>query len=206
MAAADKINMDGTATLIVAWRGGRHAFARGLKAGGDVIEVLTGYAATTAQMINDGQGRIYDPGDEQDEERDYLSANREELLDTALLAQIERGSSLPLIPPDELRDRRIALYALLVGNNPASRSIFIRKGSPVKLATKNLIAIFDETLTRVTAPILAFDETFDIVLTPTDVVVLNQPNFEALFKESDAVLAKTAEWADDLGKALPISD
>ena len=89
MAAADKINMDGTATLIVAWRGGRHAFARVLKAGGDVIEVLTGYAATTAQMINDGQGRIYDPGDEQDEERDYLSANREELLDTALLAQIE---------------------------------------------------------------------------------------------------------------------
>jgi hypothetical protein len=206
MAAAEEIGTDGTATLIVAWRGGRNAYCRVVKAGGDVIATLRDYAIAAVQRISQGDGRAYDPDDMQEQEEAFLSADREELLDTALLTQLERGASLPLVTPDNLRQQKIALYALLIGNDPSSRTIFIRKGSPVRLAMKGrLVAVFDETLTRVTEPILAFDEQFDIVLKQNKVWILDQRNFEGLFKESEAVLAKTAKWVEDLGEALPIS-
>jgi hypothetical protein len=206
MAAADEISTDGAATLIVAWRGGRNAYCRVVKAGGQVIETLREYAATAAQRINEGDARAYDPDDEQEEEQAFLLADREELLDTALLIQIEQGASLPLVTPDDLRHRTIALYGLLIEDDPGSRTIFIRRGSPVKLATKSLIAIFDQTLTRVTDPILAFDQKYDVVLKQDGVWILDQRNFEGLFKESEAVLAKTAKWVEDLGKSLPIDE
>jgi hypothetical protein len=207
MATTGEIDTDGAATLIVAWRGGPHAYCRVVKAGRDVIETMRGYAVTAVQRISGGDGRAYDPDDIQEQEQAFLSADREELLDTALLAQIERGASLPLVTPDDLRRQRITLYALLIGNNPSSRTSFIRKGSPVKLAMQGrLVTVFDQTLTRVTEPILAFDEKFDIVLKEDTAWILDQRNFEGLFKESEAVLSKTAKWVDDLAVALPMSD
>ena len=206
MAKVYEIGTDGAATLIVAWRGGRNVYCRVLKAGGDVIDMLRSYAALAVQHLQDSDGRAYDPDDQQEDEQVYLSASREELLDTVLMAQIERGSSLPLVAPDDLRHHTIVLYALLMGGDPSSRTIFIRKGSPVKLATKSLVAIFDQTLTRVTDPILAFDQNFDVIIRGEGVWVLNQRNFEGLFKETEAVLAKTAKWAEELAQSLPISD
>ena len=206
MPISEDIDMDGAATLVVAWRSGRHANARVLKAGRDVITVLRGYAKDSLQHVTQGQGRQYNPDDEQEEEDSYLSASQDELLDTALLTQIKRGSSLPLISPEDVRTQRLTLYALLVGNSPASRAIFVRRTNPVSLASKGLIAIFDKTLTRITQPILAFDASFDLMLYGNEVWIFNQRSFEALFKESEAVLAQTARWVDSLGQALPISE
>jgi hypothetical protein len=75
----------------------------------------------------------------------------------------------------------------------------------VSLATKGVVAISDDTLTRVTRPILAFDSAFDAILLGRSVWVLNQKNFEGLFRESEAVLARTPEWVDHLNQVLPIS-
>jgi Domain of unknown function (DUF4868) len=207
MPLGEDIDVDtDAATLVVAWRSGRFAACRVVKAGGEVIDTLRGYAKDSLRLVQESRGRQYNPDDIQESEDIYLSANQEELLDTALLAQIKRGASLPEVTPDDLRKKRLALYALLVGNDPDSRLIFIRKGNPVSLATKGLVAIFDRTLTRVTHPILAFDATFDLILYMNEALIFSQPNFEALFKESDAVLAQTAKWVDDLGEILPIAE
>jgi len=195
-----------TATLVVAWRSGRFAACRVVKAGGEVIDALRGYAKDSLRLVQEGQGLPYNPDDIQEIEDIYLSANQEELLDTALLEQLKRGASLPQVTPDDLRKKRLALYALLIGNDPDSRLIFIRKGNPVSLASKGLVAVFDRTLTRVTRPILAFDAAFDLILYLNEALIFNQRNFEALFKESDAVLALTARWVDDLGEILPIAE
>lgn len=49
---------------------------------------------------------------------------------------------------------------------------------------------------------------FLTVATPTgsSVWILNQKNFEGLFKESEAVLARTSEWVNQLSQVLPIAD
>ena len=205
MAAIEQIDIGADATLIVAWRAGHNAQGAMLKAGGDVIDALRGHARDSLNTIAAGNGRPYNPDDEQEEETPFLTANQDELLDTALLEELRLGASLPLIGPGELRKRTLALYALLIGNDPDSRAIFVRKGNPVSLATKSVVAVFDDTLTRVTQPILAFDPTFDVILLESSVWVLNQKNFESLFKESDAVLARTSEWVDQLNQVLPIT-
>jgi Domain of unknown function (DUF4868) len=205
MAAIQQIDMSAAATLIVAWRVGHNAHGAMLKAGGEVIDALRGHARDSLNTIAAGNGRPYNPDDEQEEETPFLTANQDELLDTALLEQLCLGASLPLIGPGDLKKRTLALYALLIGDDPDSRAIFVRKGNPVSLATKSVVAIFDDTLTRVTRPILAFDSAFDVLLLESSVWVLNQKNFESLFKESEAVLARTSEWVDQLNQVLPIT-
>lgn len=206
MGAIQEIDVTGAATLIVAWRTGRTARGAMLRAGGQVIDALREYASEALGVIATGPGRPYNPDDEQDEDDAVLTASQDELLDTALLEQLRTGSSLPLIGPGELRNHTLALYALLLGDDPDSRAIFVRKGNPVSLATKSVVAVLDNTLTRVTQPILAFDSTFDVILLGNSAWIMNQKNFEALFKESEAVLARTSEWADQLNQALPIAD
>lgn len=206
MGAIQEVDIAAAATLVVAWRTGHHARGAVLRAGGQVTDVMRGYAREALDTVASGHGRPYNPDDEQDEDAAFLTASQDELLDTALLAQLRRGASLPLIAADELRRRTLALYALLIGDDPDSRAIFVRKGNPVSLAAKGLVAVFDDALTRVTRPILAFDSAFDVVLLDSSVWILNQANFEGLFKESEAVLARTSEWADQLGQVLPIAD
>ncbi|MCX4097663.1 Kiwa anti-phage protein KwaB-like domain-containing protein [Nocardia sp. alder85J] len=194
-----------TATLVVAWRSGRNAHGRALKAGGDVTSSLRRYAMEALNKIDSTEGRRYDPSDEQDDECSYLDTDREELLDTALLDTIFKAASLSQAIDDDLRSHSIALYALVIGNDPDKLTAFVRKGNPVQLAKKSLVALFDQTLTRVEKPLLAFDTFYDVIIRPSQVHILHQKNFETLFKESEAVLAKTSEWAESLGKALPIS-
>lgn len=196
---------DESAVVVVAWRMGKKAHARVVKAGGDVTAELRSYAAATENKILNGSGRDYDPNDEQDEETTYLKADREELLDTALLEEILKGASLPLASDEVLRERPLVLYALLTGNDPGRLRAYVRKKSPVYLGKKGLVTLFDQTLTRVEKPLLAFDEFFDLVIYPQDVKILHQKNFEGLFKESQAVLAKTFEWAESLSKSIPLS-
>jgi hypothetical protein len=206
MPLSEEIDMNALATLVVAWRSGQNAYVRVVKAGGDVTEALREHAKAAIDKITNRQGRPYNPDDEQADECPFLTTDRSELLDTALLEQLNRGASLPLATSDEIRKQTLALYALLIGNEPDSRITFVRRGNPVRLATKSIVGVFDQTLTRVRQPILAFDSSFDVVFRGNAVWVMNQKNFEALFKESDAVLAKTAEWAESLNGFLPMAD
>jgi hypothetical protein len=190
----------------VVWRSGHGAAGAVLKAGGEVIEALRGHAQESVDIVMSRAGRPYNPDDEQDDDVPFLTADQDELLDTALLEQLRLGSSLPLIGPDELRKRRPALYALLIGDDPGSRLIFVRKANPVSLAAKSVVAVFDDTLTRVMQPVLAFDSAFDVILLGSSVWILDQKNFEGLFKDSEAVLARTSEWVEQINQVLPIAD
>lgn len=193
------------ATLVVAWRSGKIAACRVVRTDREIITGLLEHAEKILQIVRNREGRAYDPDDAHSDDNGYLSASQEELLDTALLAQIKRGDDLPPITLDELGTKRLALYALLVGDNADTRLVFIRKGSPVSLTTRSLVGIFDQRLERVTNPILSFDSTFDLILYGNDAWIFNQANFEGLFKESAAVLAKTAQWVDELSQFLPIA-
>ena len=74
----------------------------------------------------------------------------------------------------------------------------------MKLASKGIIAVFKDSLDRIDAPIFAFEPRFDVIITTNQVWALNQKAFESLFKDSEAVLAKTSEWVESLSGHLPI--
>ena len=200
-----ELDLEAAATLVVVWRSGRYAHGRAVRAGGEVTNQLRLFARRALERVARGELLAYDPNDEQADDSYCLEADRGELLDTALLEQVMRASALQLVSPDELRRRRLALYALVIGNDPDRQTAFIRKGNAVSLATKSMVAVFDDGLRKVEEPILAFDERYDMIVYPGMVHILNQRNFEALFRESDAVLAKVGEWVKGLRKSLPMS-
>ena len=163
------------------------------------------FATDALEFIEDSPGAVYDPGAEQDEDDGFLRASTDELLDTALLAEVRKGHSLDPVTTDDLR-RSIALYALAVGEDPEKLTIFVRRRTPVQLARKGIVAtLVDQSLTKVKDALFAFDREFDFIIYPDHVHILHQKNFEALFKESEAVLAKTAEWVAQLKDAVPMS-
>ena len=59
----------------------------------------------------------------------------------------------------------------------------------------------NNTLDRVTSLFFAFDRRYDAVITSTDVYILDKNAFEGLFKESNAVLAKTTDWIKEVAKS-----
>jgi hypothetical protein len=205
------IDTSGSASLVVVWRSGKSSHGRVVKAGGEVIAALRHYAETAATVLDShyadtlAPGRRYDPDQEQDD-APFLRLDTEDLLDSTIIEQLRQGASLPTIDSNELRTKRLALYALLIGDDPDARSAFIRASSPLSLTTKGLVALFDQTLTRVVAPVFAFDETFDVVIGQDGAWALNQANFERLFRESAPVLAKTNEWVKSLATLLPIAE
>src|SRR5215467_5751463 len=133
MPLPEEIDMDALATLVVAWRSGRNTYARFVKAGGAVTAALRGYAKEAVSKITNGQGRPYNPDDEQEDECPFLTTDRSELLDTSLLEQLDRGASLLPATAQDMREHALALYAVLIGNDPGSRIVFVRRGNPVSL-------------------------------------------------------------------------
>ena len=209
MRATYDLNLNGSASLVVAWRTDRRAHGRLVKVGGDLVKTLQSYAKDQFAVIAQAEPRPYDPDDIQEEDDcTVLSTNLDEIFDTPLLEELRTGSSLRLIGPSELRERKIVCYALLIGNRSDDRIIFIKKTNPIKLTKKGAISTFlgDQTLTKLSEPLLAFDENFDVVIYRESVWILRQKQFELLFKDSSAVLAKTGQWVNELDKVLPMTD
>ena len=174
-----------------------------MKIGGDVHAAFVDYANDAAAVLDELGSRAYDPDDDQDD-APYLHASRDEAWDVALLDELLRGANLPEVDRDDLK-RAFACYALAVGGSE-SPTLYIRKMSPVQLATKPLIGRFlDGAVTEISEPLLAFDKTFDVIITAESLYALHQKRFEGLFKDSDAVLARAEEWVHALDDRLPLA-
>ncbi|GAA4908832.1 Kiwa anti-phage protein KwaB-like domain-containing protein [Streptomonospora salina] len=198
------IDTSGDATLIVAWRTPKHVHGRTIQFGSDFEDALRRSAEKSVQIIDTGAGKAYDPDDEQGESK-YLTLNHEELQDTEVMKILRKGSSLSDANPTEVEKKNIAFYALLIGNDPRNRSIFMRARNPIRLSGK-LVGILENSLKRVRSPVFQFDSYWDVVITSEKVWTFNQANFERLFKDTDVVLAKTDEWVSKLATFVPIAD
>ncbi|MFE6387231.1 Kiwa anti-phage protein KwaB-like domain-containing protein [Nocardiopsis dassonvillei] len=202
---AGEITTEGAATLIVAWRRTRHVHGRMLRFGGEFGSKLREYAEASVEKINVGSGKSYDPDDEQGE-ADFLTVKHEELQDTEVVSVLRQGASLQNATADELRKKTLAFYALILGDEPENRSVFIKAGNPIKLAGKSLVGVFDNTLTRIHQPLFQFEASWDVIITNDGIWAFDQNRFERLFKETDVVLAKTDEWVEKLAAKVPIAE
>lgn len=204
MAVADIVDKNTPMTLVVAWRTGKKAHGRRIDIAGDVLEAFIDAVNDARAAVNEPNGRDYDPDDEQDD-APYVHAARDEAWDLALLNELLRGRNLNEADATDLK-QRFACYALVVGPSE-SPTLYVRKMNPVALATKPIIGrFFNHAVSRVEEPLLAFDASFDVVVTSDALYALNQKRFEGLFRESDAVLARAGEWVGELDQVLPLAE
>jgi hypothetical protein len=197
------ITPSGDATLVVIWRQGSVVHGRRLKTGGTVAQTLRKFATDCAATLKP-DAPLYDP-DSPPEDDPQRTAPREEAYDTDLLDALSKGGSHPVGKPEDL-DNHIVCWAVAFGVEE-DRMVFVHKNSPIQLARKPLVAGFaDATLTQMSDPVLAFDPNFDLVITPDKLYILDHKDFEGLFKDSDAVLARAKDWSKELTSKLPSTD
>ena len=195
-------NTEGALRLVVVWTSGKLSIGRYVKTATEVEAALRGHAVNATAQLTDGA--VYSP-DTSMEDNSHLEASLDELLDTGLLEELNRASSLPLATEDELRSKPLLCHAVVIGEGDDT-AIFVKKRSPIQLAKKSVVAfLVNNNLDRVETPIFAFDDRYDAVIAKDRVYVLNKDAFEGLFKESQAVLGKADEWVKEVVDAIPMT-
>ena len=126
--------------------------------------------------------------------------------DTAELSSLTNlgvvASTLPPIAPSAL-DLKIQIYAVVVGDD--DRIVFVKRTNPsVAHAGGRWFAPSGQRLTRLEQPAFAFSPGFDLILGAGWVVVLNQSNFEKLFREIGLVDKHIKGWVDGITTHLPM--
>lgn len=197
-----RIATDDPVDLLVAWRAGSTLQGRVIRISPSIQDQLRDVAVAVAAGLM--SGHEYSP-DADLEDDTHLVAGRDQLLDVELLSTLERGPSLDEASETELMQRPLFCYAVLVGSGQ-SPLMFIRKRSPVALLRKSIVArLFSGALDQIDPPLFAFDVTFDVIVTRDKVYILNKALFEALFKESYAVLREIPVWVDRFTHRFPVT-
>lgn len=196
------LTLDGTLHLVVAWASGKSYVARWVKMSNRVAEALKSYAGSAIAGLSDPTP--YAP-DSDLEDNSHMEALIDESLDTALIAELSKGASLDQATSDELRIKPLTCHALVVAGD-SGVTLFVRKRTPIQLAKKSLLAtLVTDTLDELEAPLFAFDNRYDVIITTDKVYVLDKNAFERMFKDSPAVLAKTAEWIGEVADVVPFA-
>jgi hypothetical protein len=112
------------------------------------------------------------------------------------------ATDLATISEDDL-DQRIALYAVVAGEG--DRIALLKRSDPRigYRGKRTFLAILDERLERLEGPTFAFYTSFDLVLGPEWALVVNQGEFERLFRDAGLVEAHIDEWVDGIQTYLP---
>ncbi len=121
------------------------------------------------------------------------------------------ASSLPLLPMSELRDdmgnpkgRSYVFYAAVIGDDADNRVAFVDRWNPYKAALSgHIVTWFGDDLRRITGPLLVFERSFDMVVTDTDIAILDPQAFEAVFRDIDLMVDRVPGWTEAAISALP---
>jgi hypothetical protein len=189
----------GELRLVVAWASGKQSVARFVKTGGDVITELRSHAQTAVEDLTNGAPHTPDT----------------DLETTATWRQIQKSDSTPVCSTNCARARRCPWPRRTSSSPNRCSAMPCRSGpNPIRCSSSGSAlqfslrrsrrgaALVTDTLNRFESPIFAFDNRYDVIVTNTKVYVLNKTAFEGLFKDSDAVLAKTGEWVKEVAKTV----
>jgi hypothetical protein len=193
----DRIHIadDTEIAVVLVFRTGRY-HGRYLEVSPDLASDLRQIARNAAASLQAKQPSDYDPDAEQLDNH-YLVIPNGTLIDDALVEQIRPGADLEQLD-DEYFQRtktKIFCYAIVLGPNDPTRTIFIRKINPLQLNAKPLVGTrVNGVIEKVTTPILAFDNNIDVIITSDRLLALSKDGFGRLFRDDDFVIAHVQTW------------
>lgn len=196
-----RINPTDPVALVVAWRVGAAPQGATVRISPAVQDQLRGIAVAVTGGLT--AGHAYSP-DTDMEDNTHLIAGRDQLLDVELLGILERGANLGEAGVQDLLERPLLCYAIVVGVEQPL--IFVRKRSPVTLLRKSIIAqLLSGALNQIDPPLFAFDALVDVIIAGDEIFILNKRLFEALFKESEVVLSNIPVWVEQFTRGFPVT-
>lgn len=124
-----------------------------------------------------------------------------------LLEALAQGGDLPKLTARELPAAELQFYALVIGDDSASRTVWIRLTN-VRRGLKpdrKIFTTLGDTLTKVLDPIFGFDDDFDMVAADGQLAVLSLGSFKKLFRDNSALAAQIPGWISAITDHLPIA-
>ncbi len=201
------IEKTGDVTLVIAWRKRTSIEGGRVKLGNDVADSLRDICARSLDDLATREAKTYSAETALDPE-EYLVVP-EALLDAdhPVLDLVARVARLETLDASGLPDRPIVFYAMVVGDDPAARTTFVRKTNPVLIARRgrNLFSLGD-ALVRLETPVFAFDDRVDLVVLPEGVIVANLIAFELLFRGEAVLVQRLPEFVAEIAAHLPLAD
>jgi hypothetical protein len=122
-----------------------------------------------------------------------------------VLTALRNGAGLPALPANGLPAGELAFYAMIVGDDPDRRAVFLRRNNPRRgLRGGKWFTRYSDALVRVEDPLFAFDELVDLIYVDDQLIVLSQTAFMGLFRDNAALAAQVPRWVDDIAAHLPL--
>jgi hypothetical protein len=213
----DAVDPDAALTLVVGWRSGTKMRLGRLTLSEEVANDLGAVVAQATADLADRQPEAWTPDADLPDES-YLTMAADTVgthpilakdieQHGTLLAALREGASLAPLPASRLPAAELAFYAMVVGDDPDGRAVFVRRANPRRgLRRGKRFTTYADALVRVEAPIFAFDELIDLVYVEDKLIVLSQTAFMALFRDNAALAAQVPRWVADIAKHLPLVD
>jgi len=111
------------------------------------------------------------------------------------------------LKPTSIPAASIAFYVITIGDDPTSRTAFLRRMNPQRgLGGGRIFSILREVLVEVKDPIFGFDSYVDLVFHQDSVWIMSQASFAALFRENETLAKQIPGWVDDIREYISISD
>jgi hypothetical protein len=218
---------EGSTTLVVAW----HKGAKGYEFGRvRTTQTITNQLRDIAQSVEDGiagwQRKDYAIGDDL-EEGEYMVAQisqerpnlavpqratprRRGAPTTAEPAAFRRAmiafGAMEQVGARFLREKRTAFYGILRGSSLADRVVYLRDINPMKVAQPgNILLSLGDVLSRLTETVFLMDNKIDIIIRPSEIVVINKGVFDRLFFNLSGSAGELDAAVHAALEAVPIS-
>jgi hypothetical protein len=191
--------------LLVAWRQGRSLESGEIRIADDVADHLRAAAHRTLERLQAAELVPYTPEIVLEDDQALYVTDDDLVAESPFTAAVLPEEPPTLLNARSLPERALLLYALSADTNQGPVAL-VRKKNPHPVARPGRIyALLGNTLSEVDRPVFTLDPEFDLLISASGVIALDQNAFELLFRETDAVLARIPEWVAGIADHLPLA-
>ena len=219
------IILESQAELLVGWRSKPgHIEAGAIELSVSVATELSGMCKTTLSRLANMQRRPYGDSLGLEIGEEYAALSPEELPppksgstssatdnehELSELESIVATAGLPSLSIDELQHGHYLFYAVVAHEVGTDNRIgFVRQVDPHRVARQAFLTtvLGQEGLQRLVDPIFVFDESFDVVVSPSEIVIFRLEQFNRLFADLGPIMAAAVPNAQIVAGQLPAID
>lgn len=202
-----KVDTSGAVTLVVGWRRGTTITGGRVKLGREVASALRDVGSANLANLAAREAKAYTA--ETSLEREEYLLVPQSALDSAhpVFALIAGAAQLEALDAARLPERPLVFYAFVIGNDPSTRTGFVRKTNPIQgVGRGRFLTMLEDALVRLQTPVFSFDDRVDLLVLPEGLIVANLSAFELLFRGEDVLVERLPEFVAEIARHLPLSD
>jgi Domain of unknown function (DUF4868) len=201
------IKTTGPMTLVVGWRSGNAVELGRVKLTAAVAKKLREFCVAAVDSLATREQKSYS-AEATVEPEEYMTVPRTTLSEeNAVLSTVQGATRFAPVNARHLPEKPLLFYACVVGRAASQRVAFVRNTNPhLNAKTGRFMTALGDSLATLNRKVFSFEAQIDLIVLPDEVLVLNWPSFERLFRDEPTLLAEIPTWLDEVAEYLPIEE